>query len=174
MSGGDYKRAGSFATKSLASPISKPLCKVETVQTTYGERLKRAREHAELSQAELGRRIGKSAQTIQYLEEPKNAAQGSKSSPRLAQECGVDPVWLSTGDGQMIPSGVREPPARYDVRPADLAKQVRSMRPEVRQALIVLISALSHSQTGRTFSLSSSMDLQERKVTSRRARRRSF
>jgi transcriptional regulator with XRE-family HTH domain len=139
------------------------------VETTYSSRLKRAREHAQLSQSELGRRIGKSAQAIQYLEDPKNAAQGSKETPRIAQECGVDAVWLSNGRGEMLAhSGVREPMADYRIKPPDLARAIGALRPELQHALGVLVRALSRPSGARTFDLSGTAV--ERQTVKRRAR----
>lgn len=126
---------------------------METVQTTYGERLKRARLNAGLSQAELARRLGLKAQAVQYLEEPANAAQGSKSTPGFARELGVDAVWLANGSGEMRPpGGVREPPAPYAAAP-DLAKSIRSLTPELQRAIGVLVRALMHAPATRTFEL---------------------
>jgi transcriptional regulator with XRE-family HTH domain len=143
------------------------------VETTYAKRLKRARANAGLSQSELARRIGSkhSGQLIQYLEADENNAQGSKHTARIAQELGVDPVWLATGAGEMAPSaGVREPAARYDVRPPNLAKAIRAMRPELQRALGVLISALSHESGGRTFRLDTNSDAVLRAAKIRRTR----
>jgi transcriptional regulator with XRE-family HTH domain len=119
---------------------------VETVETTYSGRLKQAREHAKLSQAELGRRIGKSAQAIQYLEDPRQAAQGSKMTPRIAQECGVSSVWLASGAGAML-AQLEAPAQRPILAGKALARSIDALAPDLRQAISVLIENLSmHSR----------------------------
>lgn len=141
------------------------------MQTTYGERLKRARLNAGLSQSELARRCGLRAQTIQYLEEPENAAQGSKSTARFAQELNVSAVWLAAGEGEMLPAGVREPAARYEIAAPDLARSIRALRPELRRALGVLIDALASEPGARTFALHTKHDAKLQQVGNTRRRR---
>ncbi len=116
------------------------------MQTTYGARLRKAREHAQLSQAELARRIGIKAQAVQYLEDDEKAALGSKHTSALAQACGVNPIWLATGAAAMLGEGARAeriPSAR------ELAKEIAALRPELRQALGVLVDALGEPQRRR-------------------------
>ena len=69
----------------------------------YGERLKLARNHAKLTQAELAERIGNlcSQPNISGLEKSETAT-GSEFSVQFALACGVDPRWLATGEGQML------------------------------------------------------------------------
>ena len=81
---------------------------------TFAARVKKAREYAKLSQAALARRLGLKPQAIQYLEEPKNNARGSKHTAGIARVCGVDPDWLATERGTMLPApGARQPDAGY-------------------------------------------------------------
>lgn len=135
------------------------------MQTTYAQRLRRALEHAELKQAELARRLrargfGVEQQAIQYLAKEKNNARGSKHTSAIAAECGVDSIWLETGQGEMLGAkGVRQTTARYDVEinPRALVKLISTLNPAVRSALARLLSAVADAQSGsRTYELSKS------------------
>lgn len=145
------------------------------MQTTYAERLKRARAEAGLSQAELARRLGLQPQAVQYLEDRDKNARGSKHTSGFAQALGVDAVWLSTGEGSMHPSGVREPAARYELAPAKLAKSIARLQPEIRQALTVVVGALADALGARTYGLSAAdsgagVDTKKHKQGARRTR----
>lgn len=85
----------------------------------YAQRLKRARAHAKISQPELARRVGIKQQSIQYLENPKRSATGSRYTGAIARELGVDATWLATGKGEMLPAAMeaREESAGYEVLP---------------------------------------------------------
>lgn len=113
---------------------------MQTVETLYSRRLKQARQHADLSQSELARRVGLKAQAVQYLEDADNAAMGSRYTLRLAQACGVSAAWLETGQGGMLESATQSAP---DPAPAKLVAAIRALRPELRQALARLIMELA-------------------------------
>jgi len=67
----------------------------------YGERLKIAREHASLSQAELAYKSGVGTQeNISKLE--RTDATGSVFTVQYARACGVSPDWLALEQGEMI------------------------------------------------------------------------
>ncbi len=66
---------------------------------TFAERIKSARTEAGLTQKKLAERLGISQTAVAKLE--KGANQSSKHLVRLALVCGVDPVWLAYGRGQM-------------------------------------------------------------------------
>jgi transcriptional regulator with XRE-family HTH domain len=67
----------------------------------YGERLKIARTHAKLSQAELALRAGVGTQeNISKLERKK--AEGSEFTVQYAIACGVRPEWLAMEQGEMV------------------------------------------------------------------------
>jgi transcriptional regulator with XRE-family HTH domain len=92
----------------------------------FGPRVKKAREHAGLSQPELATRIGIKQQSIQYLESPNKKATGSRHTAAIARETGVDVTWLSTGRGEMLPAqGVRQEGAGYE-----------TLSPEAREVAI--------------------------------------
>jgi len=121
----------------------------------YGQRLKQARTHARISQAQLARRLQLNPQSIQYLEDPKKLAAGSQYTASIARECGVDPVWLETGDGIMLPVyGVREPEASYSI-PDDgraIAESIMALRPELRAALRRIVGAM-RGDASKTFEI---------------------
>jgi transcriptional regulator with XRE-family HTH domain len=70
----------------------------------YGERLKAARDHAKLSQAQLAEQCGIQQPTVSYLENPKSKATGSEFTARFARACGVSVDWLSDEIGAMMPA----------------------------------------------------------------------
>jgi transcriptional regulator with XRE-family HTH domain len=71
---------------------------------TFAKRLRKAREHARFSQAALARALELKPQAIQYLENDKNNARGSRHTNAIAQLCRVDATWLASGHGTMLPS----------------------------------------------------------------------
>lgn len=67
----------------------------------YGERLKLARTHAKLSQAELADRAKVGSQVnVSKLE--RSEAEGSEFTVQYAMACGVRPEWLAMESGEMI------------------------------------------------------------------------
>lgn len=65
------------------------------------QRLKAARQHAGLTQKELASRAKVEQPLISQIERGINLK--SAHTARLAKACGVDPYWLETGNGQMLP-----------------------------------------------------------------------
>lgn len=90
--------------------------------TDFGKRLRAARKSAQLTQAQLAKRVGMSQSNLSELERD---AYGSGMTMQLATACGVNPAWLATGDGQMLPQEsistqapqIAERPAAYSVPP---------------------------------------------------------
>lgn len=66
----------------------------------YGERLRRARKHAHLTQAQLAERSGVSQPNISDLE--NGEAEGSMYTAQFAEACGVRPIWLAEEKGDMV------------------------------------------------------------------------
>lgn len=95
---------------------------------TYAARLAKARKHAGLNQTELARALTIKPQAIQYLENPANAARGSKHTTNIARICGVDAHWLASGYGAMLPAGnhVRQPGAEYNALGKDALEVARA------------------------------------------------
>ncbi|WP_220815665.1 XRE family transcriptional regulator [Pseudomonas paralcaligenes] len=68
--------------------------------TTLAQRLKMARNHARLKQAELAEKAGVEQPLISQIETGKNSQ--SAHLVRFATICRVNPVWLDTGEGEML------------------------------------------------------------------------
>jgi transcriptional regulator with XRE-family HTH domain len=68
----------------------------------YGERLKMARQHAGLTQAQLADRIGNlcSQENISKLE--RGEATGSEFTAQFADACHVSALWLASERGEMV------------------------------------------------------------------------
>lgn len=75
----------------------------------YGERLRLAREHANLTQKELSERINTACtqENISKLERSMTAS-GSEYTVQFAQACGVRPMWLAEEQGDMVDGYVVE------------------------------------------------------------------
>lgn len=67
----------------------------------FGDRIRKARQHAKLSQVALCKRIGMSQGSLSELE---RVGQSSTLTVQIAQECGVNPGWLASGTGEMLTS----------------------------------------------------------------------
>jgi transcriptional regulator with XRE-family HTH domain len=79
--------------------------------TTFGQRVRLARKRAGLSQKQLADAIGvRSQQAIDYIENPKNAAQASRYTSEIARATGVDAGWLAREDGPSPDSNVARQP----------------------------------------------------------------
>lgn len=65
-----------------------------------GERLRMAREHARITQAQLEERSGIKQATISKIE--RGESENSTFTVRLAVACGVRPEWLDMEEGPML------------------------------------------------------------------------
>ena len=84
------------------TPPGNPV-QTEPKKTPLGDRVRFARKQAGLTQKGLADKVGISQTAIYKLERG-----GSKSSRRtvaIALECGVDPIWLHNGKGEMFVVG---------------------------------------------------------------------
>ncbi|MBP5054351.1 XRE family transcriptional regulator [Pseudomonas chlororaphis] len=70
------------------------------------DRIKAARQHAELTQRELADRVGIAQTAISQLESGKTLR--SSYLLQIAETCGVSAMWLSTGLGRMIISAEQQ------------------------------------------------------------------
>lgn len=77
--------------------------------TEYGSRLKLARTTANLTQAKLSKMTGIAQSTISTAE---REGHGSGETPVYAQACGVNALWLATGEGVMLEFGPNQGPAQ--------------------------------------------------------------
>ncbi|MBF0184670.1 MAG: helix-turn-helix domain-containing protein [Magnetococcales bacterium] len=71
----------------------------------FGERITVARKWAKFTQKELAERVGISQTAINKLE--CGRLQSSRRTVSIALICGVDPIWLETGRGEMTLRGAR-------------------------------------------------------------------
>lgn len=94
----------------------------------FGQRVKKARDYAKLSQPKLAALVGVKQQSIQYLEDPAKKSTGSRHTAAIARACGVDVTWLSTGKGEMVP------PQRLEAREGEAGYE--SLSPEAREVAI--------------------------------------
>jgi phage repressor protein C with HTH and peptisase S24 domain len=75
---------------------------------SIGSRIKQARKHSGLTQAQLASKTGLNQSTISDLEVGKS--HGSSFVASMAAALGVDPLWLESGKGQMLQSVVISTP----------------------------------------------------------------
>ncbi len=68
------------------------------MENTLGERLRSARETANLSQSELARKVGLSPQAIQHIESDKTVR--TRYVNQIAGVLSVSALWLESGEGQ--------------------------------------------------------------------------
>lgn len=89
----------------------------------YQDRVKAARQHAKLTQGELADRVGIKQASISDLERGKSAA--STHITKIARVCGVSPLWLSEGIGEMLNAvdGTEESRPDYNVISADFSRE---------------------------------------------------
>ncbi|MFC0708677.1 XRE family transcriptional regulator [Azorhizophilus paspali] len=66
----------------------------------FKDRLKTARKHAKLTQAQLAGRVGVNQTSVSDLERGKS--QSTSYIAQIAQACGVSAIWLASGKGEMI------------------------------------------------------------------------
>ncbi|MBF0436974.1 MAG: LexA family transcriptional regulator [Magnetococcales bacterium] len=70
---------------------------------TLAERIRLARKHADLTQKELADKVGISQTAVHKLEIGRSRL--SRKTVTIALTCGVDPIWLDTGRGEMALPG---------------------------------------------------------------------
>lgn len=90
--------------------------------TDFGKRVRAARKHAQLNQAQLAKLAGFDGQSA--ISEMENRGYGSARAVKIAEACGVSPTWLTTGEGVMLPG------AAPFVTSAESAPSVASYNPE--------------------------------------------
>lgn len=71
-----------------------------TPRMEFKDRLKTARRHAKLNQTELAERAGLTQTSISDLERGKSKA--TAFAAQIASVCGVSPMWLAEGVGDML------------------------------------------------------------------------
>lgn len=100
---------------------------------TYGERVRAAREHAGLSQAQLGKAIGGLKQPSVLAIEKRGTK--SKYTLEIARITGVRAQWLESGEGPMVAARDQQPkPPAVDIqeRLTDPELNIQQWRRDVR------------------------------------------
>jgi transcriptional regulator with XRE-family HTH domain len=86
-------------TFALSSTLTRPVCTLYGMNSV-GERLKRAREEAKLTQQELAERIGATRSAIAQVESGTSTSLNAENLAKAAQALGKSAVWLATGEGR--------------------------------------------------------------------------
>ncbi|KVS16087.1 repressor [Burkholderia multivorans] len=97
---------------------------------TLADRLKWARQKAELSQEELGKKAGVSQSTIGNLE--AGTRNSARRLPQIAAVLGVNALWLAEGRGRPNASAGR--PMVYDEAIASASESARAVIDAVLKA----------------------------------------
>ncbi|WP_370599576.1 XRE family transcriptional regulator [Pseudomonas nitroreducens] len=108
----------------------------------YKDRIKAARKHAKLTQVELAKRVGIDQTSVSDLERGKS--QSSSYNARIAVACGVNPLWLEDGIGEMVAS-ISTANARLD---AGESSEALSAEAKQGAADIVLEMLKKHAAKG--------------------------
>lgn len=117
--------------------------------STLKDRMKQAREFAQLTQRQLADRVGVSQPVISQLERGDNLQ--SVHLLKIAEACGVDPAWLASGNGRgpheiaqaaegavAEPEGTGKASSAADLVRAMLATSAgKALSKEARERLIV-------------------------------------
>lgn len=109
-----------------------------TQQMEFKERLKQARKHARLTQTELGTAVGIDQTSISDLERGKS--QSTSFIAEIAKACGVDALWLATGQGAMHSYSVGSKHAGDQLELAERAAPY-APKPESNAVMIGMMSA---------------------------------
>lgn len=81
----------------------------------YKERIKAARRHAGLTQAQLAKLVGIDQASISDLE--RGRSQRSSYNASIAKACGVSAIWIESGAGQMVPDRPEDANVKDVVQP---------------------------------------------------------
>lgn len=108
-----------------ALAVGVDICQPVSVET-LGQRLKSARERANLGTNELTRRAGISAGVVTRLEQGKGKRPGHEVLAKLASVLGVRPDWLATGEGSPEPNMMELNSARGGSKAMTKVDAVRS------------------------------------------------
>ena len=109
------------------------------------ERIIRTRRHAAKSQSELARDLKVTPQAVQGWEKPK---QQGGSEPRrenlvkIAKECQVDPGWLATGQGVMLPTEGNYTVSNLPAERIELIEIIVGMSESEYESMLMLATAV--------------------------------
>ncbi|HAT51012.1 MAG TPA: hypothetical protein DCS88_11865, partial [Alphaproteobacteria bacterium] len=79
--------------------------------STLSERIQKARKHAGLTQKDLADKVGISQTAVHKLE--CGRSRSSRRTVAIALTCGVDPIWLDNGRGEMALPGAASYAAEF-------------------------------------------------------------
>ena len=95
--------------------------------STFGDRLARAREYANMSQAQLARRLGVKVATIRNWEFDRSEPRANRLQ-MLSGLLNVSIIWLMTGEGEGGPS-MHDPETTEEIAGLrDVLEQLRDIR----------------------------------------------
>lgn len=98
----------------------------------YGERLQKARLHADLTQAQLAERIHHACTQVNISKLERGNASGSEFTAQFANACGVSAMWLAEEVGEMIPGGY----TTTDPQLVDLLRVLEPAAPYVKENVV--------------------------------------
>jgi transcriptional regulator with XRE-family HTH domain len=98
---------------------------------TFGDRLAAARENAEMTQAQLARRIGIKASTLRGWEQDLSEPRANRLS-MMAGVLNVSMMWLLNGEGEGLDAPDEPVASASDV--AELLKDMRSVQLEIKHS----------------------------------------
>lgn len=115
------------------------------LMSTLKERIKNARAHARLTQAELAKKVGVSQPVISQLEKGENLQ--SVHLVKIASICGVSAAWLAEGGGEMLSGGAAEAVVAMpgetsaDIVRKMIEKNGKGLSAETRQKIISAVES---------------------------------
>lgn len=102
----------------------------DTMNLTYGQRLKAARKNKKLSQTDLAEISGVGQGSISKIE--RGDQESSAYDIELSHHLGVNPMWLKTGDENLAPDWItgkgeksKEPRIKEAIEPGEIYQPVR-------------------------------------------------
>lgn len=124
---------------------------------TSQHRIRLARRHAALSQAQLAQAVGVQRSAVSHWEAPQGKNPSVKHLREIALVTGVQFEWLATGRGQMAPSreDLLDSVAAVDALLIDdaleqrLVMAFRAAPVRARLALVEVVEELALQRTGR-------------------------
>lgn len=131
---------------------------------TLGERLRKAREHARLSQQALEERSGVSQKTISKIE--RGDQEGSTQIAALAIACGVRMEWLATEAGEMLTNRAEQPVGTYSVlsdAALGLARAFDTLSKTSQASLLAQLELVQQVDAGRARSKAERHDVRIRR-----------
>lgn len=116
---------------------------MEASKLTYmklQDRIKLARKEAKLTQKELADRVGIRPQAVSQWESGDTKSLRGPSLARAAEALGVNPIWLSDGDGPMQNYAVRD---EAYTAPPELVRAWSALDKNNRELLLSIATALA-------------------------------